>query len=57
MRLDLIDEFHLSLYPYVADEGTWLFDDVPRCLAPSSCSHKMASRWSGLPALTRPAIT
>lgn len=30
MRLDLIDEFHLSLYPYVADEGTRLFDDVPK---------------------------
>jgi dihydrofolate reductase len=30
MRLDLIDEFHLSLYPYVADEGTLLFDDVPK---------------------------
>jgi dihydrofolate reductase len=30
MRLDLIDEFHLGLHPYVADEGTPLFDDVPR---------------------------
>jgi dihydrofolate reductase len=30
MRLDLIDEFQLSLYPYVADEGTLLFDDVPK---------------------------
>jgi dihydrofolate reductase len=30
MRLDLIDDFHLSLYPYVADEGTLLFDDVPK---------------------------
>ncbi len=30
MRLDLIDEFHLSMYPYVADEGTRLFDDVPK---------------------------
>jgi dihydrofolate reductase len=30
MRLDLIDEFQLSLYPYVADEGTRLFDDVPK---------------------------
>jgi dihydrofolate reductase len=30
MRLDLIDEWHLSLYPYVADEGTRLFDDVPK---------------------------
>jgi dihydrofolate reductase len=30
MRLDLMDEFHLSVYPYVADEGTLLFDDVPK---------------------------
>jgi dihydrofolate reductase len=30
MRLDLIDEFHLGLHPYVADEGTPLFDDVPK---------------------------
>jgi dihydrofolate reductase len=30
MRLDLIDEFHLSMYPYVADEGTLMFDDVPK---------------------------
>jgi dihydrofolate reductase len=30
MRLDLIDEFHLSMYPFVADEGTLMFDDVPK---------------------------
>jgi dihydrofolate reductase len=30
MRLDLIDEFHLDLYPYVAGEGTRLFDDVSK---------------------------
>jgi RibD C-terminal domain len=29
-RLDLIDEFHVDLFPYVAGEGTWLFDDVPK---------------------------
>jgi dihydrofolate reductase len=29
MNLDLIDEWHLGLHPYVADEGTRLFDDVP----------------------------
>jgi len=31
MRLDLIDEFHLDLYPDVAAEATRLFnDDVPK---------------------------
>jgi len=30
MRLDLIDEFHVDLFPYVAGEGTRLFDDVPK---------------------------
>ena len=30
MRLDLIDEWHLSMYPYVTDAGTLLFDDVPK---------------------------
>jgi dihydrofolate reductase len=30
MRLDLIDEFILGLHPYVADEGTQLFGDVPK---------------------------
>jgi dihydrofolate reductase len=30
MRLDLIDEWHLGLHPYIADEGTRLFEDVPR---------------------------
>ena len=29
MRLDLIDEWHLGLHPYIADVGTRLFDDVP----------------------------
>ena len=29
MLLDLIDEFHVSLFPYVTGEGTLLFDDVP----------------------------
>jgi dihydrofolate reductase len=29
MQLDLIDEFQLSLFPYVAGEGTRLFEDVP----------------------------
>ena len=30
MRLDLIDEYLLSMYPYIADEGTLMFDDVPK---------------------------
>jgi dihydrofolate reductase len=30
MQLDLIDEYMVGLHPYVADEGTRLFDDVPR---------------------------
>ena len=30
MQLDLLDEFRLDLHPYVAGEGTRLFDDVPK---------------------------
>jgi dihydrofolate reductase len=29
MQLDLIDEWHLGLHPWIANEGTQLFDDVP----------------------------
>jgi dihydrofolate reductase len=29
MRLDLIDEFLVSMYPYITDKGTLLFGDVP----------------------------
>jgi len=28
IRLDMLDELHVSMQPYVADEGTRLFDDV-----------------------------
>ena len=28
MRLDLIDEFRVTLFPYLAGEGTRLFDDA-----------------------------
>ena len=30
MRLDLIDEFRVDLRPYVAGEGTRLFEGVPK---------------------------
>ena len=30
MQLDLIDELHVNLFPYVAGEGTRLFDGVPK---------------------------
>ncbi|HEX5582936.1 dihydrofolate reductase family protein [Gaiella sp.] len=33
MQLDLIDELHVSLFPYVAGEGTRLFDGVPTSYA------------------------
>lgn len=33
MRLDLIDELHVSMFPYVAGEGTRLFDGVPTSYA------------------------
>jgi dihydrofolate reductase len=30
MQLDLLDELHLDLHPYVAGEGTRLFDGIPK---------------------------
>jgi dihydrofolate reductase len=30
MHLDLIDEWHITMYPYVTGEGTRLFTDVPK---------------------------
>ncbi len=30
MRLDLIDELQVSMFPYIAGEGTRLFDGVPK---------------------------
>jgi dihydrofolate reductase len=33
MQLDLIDELHVSMFPYVAGEGTRLFDGVPTSYA------------------------
>jgi dihydrofolate reductase len=30
MQLDLLDELRVSLFPYIAGEGTRLFDGVPR---------------------------
>lgn len=29
MRLDLLDEFRISMYPYLTSRGTVLFEDVP----------------------------
>ena len=33
MQLDLIDELQVSLFPYVAGEGSRLFDGVPKSYA------------------------
>ena len=33
MQLDLLDELHVSMFPYIAGEGTRLFDGVPKSYA------------------------
>ncbi|MBV1849604.1 dihydrofolate reductase family protein [Catellatospora tritici] len=33
MQLDLLDELQISMFPYIANEGTRLFDGVPRSYA------------------------
>ena len=52
MRLDLIDELQLSLFPYVAGEGTWLFDGVPKSyrLDLASSSLRQWDRRAAVPA-------
>jgi dihydrofolate reductase len=43
MWLDLIDELQLSMYPYVAGEGTRLFDGVPKSYRLDHVSSAVAS--------------
>ena len=45
MRLDLTDELQVSLFPYVAGEGTRLFDGVPQVLpARPGLQHRLQQR-------------
>jgi dihydrofolate reductase len=43
MHRDLIDEFHISLFPYVSGEGTRLFEDVPPSYALDLISNTASS--------------
>ena len=44
MQLDLIDELRVSLFPYVAGEGTRLFDGVPKSYELDLVSNTASSR-------------
>ena len=43
MQLDLMDEWHVSLYPYITGEGTRLFEDVPPSYGLDLVSHIASS--------------
>ena len=43
MSLDLIDELRFSVFPYVAGEGTRLFDGIPRSYRLDLVSHTASS--------------
>ena len=44
MQLDLIDELRVDLYPYVAGEGTRLFEGVPKSYRLELVSNTASSR-------------
>src|SRR4051794_527194 len=56
MRLDLIDEFQVSLFPYVAGEGTRLFDDVPESYRLGLVSHTPPPKRDGRLEEPRPPL-
>lgn len=43
IELDLLDELHVSLFPYIAGEGTKLFDGAPRSYAMELISSEPSS--------------
>ena len=63
VRLDLIDEFPLHLYPYVADEGTRLFnEDIPKSyrlelISSTASSNGPSGCSSAVTATQRPTCT